>query len=172
MTQTLEGESRPTHFRGVTTIVAKLFNMIRPDVAVFGQKDFQQGAVIRKMVNDLDYAIKIIMAPTVREKDGLAMSSRNKYFTPGQRKEAICLYRALSAAKRLIKDKGVVESAVLRREMKKEIRRVCPVAEVDYIAFTDPETLLPVRKVDRGTVCSLAARFYGVRLIDNMRLIK
>jgi len=169
ITQTFEGESRPTHFRGVTTIVAKLFNITQPDIAVFGQKDYQQAVVLKKMVTDLDYPIRMVIAPTVREKDGLAMSSRNKYFTPDQRKETVCLYRALTGARKMVKNEKIYGTAVLRRKMKKIIKEICPVAEIDYIAFTDYDTLKPVKEVNRNTICSLAVRLHGVRLIDNMR---
>ena len=171
ITGLLEGASRPGHFRGVATVVSKLFNMTRPDIAVFGRKDFQQAVVLQKMAADLNYPLRIIVAPTVREKDGLAMSSRNKYFTPEQRKEAICLYQALIRAKNLVKSEKIYDPAKIRREMIKVIRKICPVSEVDYIAFTDQKTLLPVRKIDKNSVCSLAVRLYGVRLIDNMKLV-
>jgi len=171
ITGTLEGKFRPTHFRGVTTIVAKLFNITRPDVAVFGLKDYQQAMVIRRMVQDLGYPVKIVIAPTVREKDGLAMSSRNKYFTPEQRREAICLYRALNKAKSMVKKDGTTGAEVLQETMRKEIKKICPKAEIDYIAFTDFETLRPVGKAVKDCICSLAVRIYGVRLIDNMRMM-
>lgn len=171
ITDLLEGASRPGHFRGVTTIVAKLFNITRPDVAVFGQKDFQQAVVLKKMAADLNFPFDLIIAPTVREKDGLAMSSRNKYFTPEQRQEAVCLYEALIKARGLVRVDKIDKPAHLRREMVKVIKNICPVAKVDYIAFTDQETLLPVKKVDQNSICSLAVRLYGVRLIDNMKLV-
>ena len=170
ITKTLEGEKRPTHFRGVTTIVAKLFNITRPDIAVFGLKDYQQAMVLKKMVTDLDYPVKMLIAPTVREKDGLAMSSRNKYFTPDQRQEAVCLYKALTSARKMVKNEKIKNTATIRREMKKIIMEICRVAELDYIAFTDYDTLEPVKNVDRKTICSLGVRLYGVRLIDNMKL--
>jgi pantoate--beta-alanine ligase len=170
ITQTLEGNSRPTHFRGVTTIVSKLFNIIRPDVAVFGQKDYQQVMVLKKMIVDLDYPIKMIIGSTVRERDGLAMSSRNKYFNPEQRKEAICLYRALKAAKQLIRSDNVTETAKLHAAMKLVIRKICPSAKIDYIAFTDFETLKITKIVNKNTICSLAVKLHNVRLIDNMRM--
>jgi len=170
LTTTLEGRSRPGHFRGVTTIVAKLFNIIRPHLAVFGLKDYQQAMVIRRLVDDLNYPIRIVLAPTVREADGLAMSSRNSYFTPGQRGEAVCLYRALKEARRLVTAEGVRDTGRIRRAMRRVIGSVCPSAEIDYIAFTDFETLAPLRVVGEDCICSLAVRLHGVRLIDNMKL--
>lgn len=169
LTQTLEGESRPLHFKGVTTIVAKLFNMIRPDVVVFGLKDFQQATVLKKMTIDLNYPIKFIIAPTVREKDGLAMSSRNKYFSDAQRQEAICLYIALQKAKEMT-NSGVVECKVIKKEMRAVIKKICKTAQIDYIAFTDFDTLAPTKTVVGNTICSLAVRLHGVRLIDNLKL--
>ncbi|MDX9856225.1 MAG: pantoate--beta-alanine ligase [candidate division Zixibacteria bacterium] len=169
LTRILEGASRPTHFRGVTTVVAKLFNIIRPDVAVFGMKDFQQATVLRQMTADLGYPIRFIVAPTVRERDGLAMSSRNKYFTPETRPEAVCLYRGLVTARALARA-GERSSAKIKREMEKAILATCPSAQIDYIAFNDLKTLAPRTTVESGTVCSLAARVHGVRLIDNLKL--
>ncbi len=170
LTKTLEGKSRPNHFRGVTTVVSKLFNIIRPDIAVFGQKDYQQAAVLKKMVQDLDYPIKMIIAPTVREKDGLAMSSRNKYFNPEQRKEAVCLYQALKTARRMVNEENISEPHRLRSAMNRVIKKICPTAEIDYIAFTDYDSLKPVKAVNKNTICSMAVRVHGVRLIDNMRM--
>jgi pantoate--beta-alanine ligase len=166
----LEGKSRPSHFRGVTTIVAKLFDIVRPDLAVFGQKDYQQAVVIRQMVRDLAYPVRIITAPTVREKDGLAMSSRNKYFDREQRKEAICLYRALKKARDMVKKEGIRDTGNIRRAMDKVIRETSPSAEIDYIAFTEYDSLKQVRRVDKNTICSLAIRVHGVRLIDNLKI--
>ncbi|MCX6828600.1 MAG: pantoate--beta-alanine ligase [candidate division Zixibacteria bacterium] len=171
ITKSLDGAVRPGHFRGVTTIVAKLFNITRPDVALFGMKDYQQAIVLKQMVRDLNFPIKMIIAPTKREKDGLAMSSRNKYFSPEQRKEVVCLYQALEAARKMIKVKGARNPELVRNEMKRIIKSFCPTAQIDYIAFTDFETLKPVMKIDADCVCSLAVRLYGVRLIDNMRLL-
>jgi pantoate--beta-alanine ligase len=170
LTRTLEGAIRPGHFRGVTTIVSKLFNIIRPDVAVFGMKDYQQAIVIKRMVRDLGYPIKILIAPTVREKSGLAMSSRNSYFTAEQRQKATCLYQALNRARRLVRNDGVTDPARLKREMTRIIKKVCPTAEIDYIAFTDIESLQPVANAGENCCCSLAVRVSGVRLIDNMKL--
>ncbi len=165
-TLTLEGKIRPGHFRGVTTIVAKLFNIVRPDVAVFGMKDYQQAMVLKQMVRDLNYPIKMVIAPTKREKDGLAMSSRNKYFGPEQRPQAACLYKALMFAK----NSGIKDVREIDSRMRDEILHICPSAVIDYIAFTDPETLKPLEKISPGTVCSLAVRVHGVRLIDNVKL--
>jgi pantoate--beta-alanine ligase len=169
LTKTLEGTSRPTHFRGVTTIVAKLFNICRPDVALFGMKDYQQAVVLQRMTADLNYPIRIIIAPTVRERDGLAMSSRNAYFTLDQRREALCLYYALRTAKAMVHS-GIVDAKKIETEMRAVIRSICPSAKVDYIAFTDFHSLNPVKKVAKNTICSLAVRVHGVRLIDNMKL--
>jgi pantoate--beta-alanine ligase len=170
LTAGLEGASRPTHFRGVTTIVAKLFNICRPDVAVFGMKDYQQAIVLKRMTVDLGYPIKFIIAPTVRERDGLAMSSRNAYFTPEQRREALCLYYALRTAKAMVQS-GVLDTKKIEREMRAAIKNTCPSAEIDYIAFTDLKSLTPLTKVVRNTVCSLAVKVHGVRLFDNMKLL-
>ena len=168
LTKTLEGASRPLHFRGVTTIVAKLFNITRPDVAVFGMKDFQQAIVLKQMTRDLGYPIKYIIAPTVRESDGLAMSSRNKYFNAEQRIEARCLFYAIRSAKELVKS-GVLDISKIEREMREVISSTCPTSEIDYIAFTEFESLAPVSKIQKGAVCSLAVKVHGVRLIDNLR---
>jgi pantoate--beta-alanine ligase len=170
MTKRLEGESRPTHFRGVTTVVAKLFNIIRPDVAVFGMKDYQQAMVLKRMVRDLNFPLKIIIAPTVREEDGLAMSSRNAYFTPEQRAEAAALYRGLQSGRAMARA-AERDAGKLLREIEAAIKATCPSAEIEYIAFTDLNTLEPVKKVDNHTVCSMAVRVHGVRLIDNMKLL-
>ena len=169
LTQTLEGQSRPTHFKGVTTVVAKLFNIIRPDVCLFGQKDYQQAYVLKQMTKDLGYPIKYIIAPTVREKDGLAMSSRNKYFNPEQRVEAICLYRAVTSAKAMVRS-GETKVAVIRKEMSSVIKATCPTSEIDYIAFTETKTLKEIKTIGNDCICSLAVRLHNVRLIDNMKI--
>ena len=169
LTDVLEGSSRPGHFRGVTTVVAKLFNITRPDIAVFGMKDFQQARVLKQMTVDLGYPIKFIIAPTVRERDGLAMSSRNKYFDASGRREAICLFHALSTAREMVRS-GQHNTRMIEKEMRAVIHSVCPSAKIDYIAFTDFESLAPTTKVTHGTVCSLAVKVHGVRLIDNMKL--
>lgn len=169
LTDTLEGAVRPRHFRGVTTIVAKLFNICRPDVVVFGQKDYQQALVLRKMTRDLNYPIRFIIAPTVREKDGLALSSRNSYFTPAQRAEAVCLFRGLSAARSAFV-KGERSAAKLIALVKKEARRACRTVAFDYVALTDFHTLKSLKTAKKGAVISTAARVHKVRLIDNIRL--
>jgi pantoate--beta-alanine ligase len=169
LTDLLEGSIRPGHFKGVATIVAKLFNLTRPDVVVFGQKDFQQAVVLRQMTRDLGYPIKYIIAPTVRERDGLAMSSRNSYLTPTAREEAICLYQALTRAKQMLKE-GIRQTKTISDEMRKIIKKTCPTAEIDYIAFSDFNTLANVATISGETVCSLAVRLHGVRLIDNLLL--
>jgi len=170
LTRSLEGASRPTHFRGVTTIVAKLFNITRPDVAVFGMKDYQQAVVLEQMTRDLGYPIKYIIAPTVREKDGLAMSSRNKYFSGEQRSQALCLYFALRTAREMVKS-GIRQCRRIEKEMREVIKATCPTARIEYIAFTDLRSLKTAAKVEKDTICSLAVNIYGVRLIDNLKLL-
>ncbi len=145
LSQGMEGASRPTHFRGVTTVVAKLFNLVLPDVAVFGQKDFQQAAIVRRMVADLNFPVKIVVAPTLREPDGLAMSSRNKYLDPEQRAQAVILFHALQAARLAVKKKSV-SAAQLKKDLRSLIT-VAPLARLDYVEFFDPETLEPVARV-------------------------
>ncbi len=169
LTNVLEGSVRPGHFKGVATIVAKLFNIVRPDVVVFGQKDFQQAVVLKRMTVDLGYPIKYIVAPTVRERDGLAMSSRNKYLDMTARREALCLYYSLQTAKSMVRS-GLVDVKKVEKEMRAVILATCPSAKIDYIAFTDFETLEPQHKIRGDVVISLAVRVHGVRLIDNMRV--
>lgn len=160
------GGSRPDHFRGVATIVAKLFNIIKPDIAFFGAKDFQQQAIIRKMVQDLNMDIKIITVPTVREKDGLAMSSRNAYLSGKERKAASVLYRSLRMAKGLIKneetDPEVVISKIKTMIMKEKMFKI------DYIEIRDLETLGKIRKIKGKTLIAFAAYIGKTRLIDNI----
>jgi pantoate--beta-alanine ligase len=164
----MEGVSRPTHFRGVTTVVAKLFNAMRPDVAVFGAKDFQQAAVVKRMVRDLNFPLQIVVAPTVRERDGLAMSSRNKYLDPEQRAQAVILFHALRAAKQAVA-RNPIPAAKLKRDLE-EFFTAAPLARLDYVEFFDPETLQPVARVKRGTHMALAVFFGKTRLIDNGQL--
>lgn len=169
LSQTMEGVSRPTHFRGVTTIVAKLFNIVQPDVAVFGQKDFQQAAVIKRMVRDLDFPVRVIVAPTVREKDGLAMSSRNKYLEGDLRRQALVLRRAIDTARASVKKSKKISATTLRAELKKLIESE-PDARLDYIEFFDPETLVALPEVSAGAQMALAVFVGKTRLIDNERL--
>lgn len=168
LTGRLEGASRPTHFRGVTTVVLKLFNIIQPDRAYFGQKDAQQLAVIRRMTRDLDLPLRIVGMPIVREPDGLAMSSRNAYLTPEQRTAATVLRRALAAAEGLFED-GVRDAAQIRRRVEGVIAEE-PLAEVDYVSVADAETLDELQAFDAPALVSLAARFGQTRLIDNVVL--
>jgi pantoate--beta-alanine ligase len=165
LTDRLCGASRPGHFRGVATIVAKLFNLIRPHLAVFGQKDAQQAAVIRRMVRDLDMGVKIEVAPIVREPDGLAMSSRNRYLSPGERREATVLHRALVEAEALARS-GETSSSVLRERVRSVIA-ASPLAEIEYIEIVDPDEITPLDDVTHGALVAVAARFGNTRLIDN-----
>jgi pantoate--beta-alanine ligase len=164
----MEGASRPAHFRGVATIVAKLFQIVQPGVAIFGAKDFQQSAIIRRMARDLNFPVKIIVAPTVREADGLAMSSRNKYLSPAQRRQATVLWRAMQKAKSKVA-KGKVSAAKMKQELLRFIAQE-PEARLDYIAFYDPDTLEPAREIKKGTQIALAVFIGKTRLIDNARL--
>ena len=168
ITERLEGESRPGHFRGVTTVVAKLFNIVQPDRAYFGQKDAQQLAVIRKMVSDLNMNLEIVAVPTLREPDGLAMSSRNTHLTPEERKAALVLWKALCLA-RGHWEKGQRDAASLRQDMTSLIERE-PFASIDYVSIADPETLEELDVIDRPALVSLAVRIGGTRLIDNTML--
>lgn len=163
----LEGRSRPGHFRGVATVVAKLFNIVRPHVAVFGQKDAQQVAVIRRMVADLDFDVRVVAAPTVREPDGLAMSSRNAYLSPAERAQAPALRRSLDAALRLIAA-GERDCARITGTMARIVSAE-PSAAIDYISVADAVTLSEITTLAPGTTAliSLAVRIGSTRLIDN-----
>lgn len=170
LSKPMEGASRPTHFRGVTTVVAKLFNLVLPDAAVFGAKDYQQAAVIRRMVRDLNFPVKIVVAPTKREPDGLAMSSRNSYLTAAQRGQAVVLWESICEAQEQVARRvRSIKAEDLRRRLTEMIERR-PEAEVDYIEFFDGETLAPAEKVGRGTHMALAVRIGKTRLIDNAAL--
>jgi pantoate--beta-alanine ligase len=170
LSQRMEGASRPTHFRGVATVVAKLFHLVRPNVAVFGAKDYQQAAVIRRMVRDLNFPVKILVAPTVRESDGLAMSSRNKYLVGGLRFQARVLVRALRAARAAVKkSRNGVESGELIRQLTRQIEAE-PDARLDYIEFFHPETLRKVDRVRAKDHMALAVFVGRTRLIDNAPL--
>lgn len=166
----MEGASRPTHFRGVTTVVTKLFNAVLPDVAVFGAKDWQQAAVIRRMTRDLDFPVRIVVAPTTREKDGLAMSSRNAYLGPEERRQATVLFRCIQEVRRRVRDaRGVVTAGVLKAEVAAMVSHE-PAARLDYVEFFDPETLEPQGSVGRGCHMALAVFVGRTRLIDNGRV--
>ena len=170
LAQEMEGRSRPTHFRGVTTVVAKLFNLVQPAVAVFGAKDFQQAAVIQRMVRDLNFPVNIIVAPTAREADGLALSSRNKYLVGDQRRQAVALWQAIGLAQRRVRaTRRGVSATVLREKLRAFIEQQ-PEARVDYIEFFHPETLQAARIVTRGMQMALAVFVGGTRLIDNATL--
>ncbi|MGC1300742.1 MAG: pantoate--beta-alanine ligase [Caulobacteraceae bacterium] len=164
----LEGASRPGHFAGVATVVAKLFNIVQPTRAYFGQKDAQQSVVIRRMTRDLDLPVEVIIAPTVREADGLAMSSRNAYLTPEQRAAAPVLFRALSRARTRF-EAGERDADALRALMR-EVIAAQPGIEIDYVSLADPQTLQELGRIETGALASLAARLGRTRLIDNLLL--
>jgi pantoate--beta-alanine ligase len=170
LSRSMEGNSRPTHFRGVTTVVAKLFNIVQPDAAVFGAKDYQQAAVIKRMARDLNFPLRILVAPTLREADGLAMSSRNKYLVGALRTDALVLRRSLDMARAEVNNSPrPIPAARLKTELKRFIERT-PAARLDYVEFFDPDTLVPVRNVTRGTQMALAVFVGKTRLIDNAAL--
>ncbi|MFC1901221.1 pantoate--beta-alanine ligase [Chloroflexota bacterium] len=168
ITQRLEGASRPTHFRGVTTIVNKLFNIVQPTKAYFGQKDAQQLAVIKKMVKDLNMNLEVIACPTIREPDGLAMSSRNSYLKPDERKAAAVLYQSLKLAEQLYKQ-GEKDAEKIRREMTELISKQ-PLTNIDYVSIADNETLEELAEVKSPVLVSLAVKIGKPRLIDNIVL--
>ncbi len=168
LTRPLEGTCRPGHFRGVATVVAKLFHAFTPDRAYFGQKDAQQVAVIRRMVRDLDFPLDVVVCPTVREPDGLALSSRNAYLDAEERRAAVVLFRALGAARALY-DGGERGGAALRGAMRAELRSE-PLAEEEYVSVAHPETLSELDRVEDGALLSLAVRIGRTRLIDNLAL--
>jgi pantoate--beta-alanine ligase len=161
-----EGESRPHHFSGVATVVTKLFSLVRPDVALFGQKDYQQCAVVRQLVKDLNFDVRLVVRPTVREPDGLAMSSRNAFLSAEERRIAPILYQALLAGRRAI-ESGMAEpgsvSAIMRKVLGGE-----PAVRIDYLAVCDPRTLEPLGRTGRQAVILGAIRLGSVRLIDNL----
>ncbi len=168
VTQRLEGAIRPAHFGGVATVVAKLLNIVQPTRAYFGQKDAQQCVVIRQLVRDLNLPCEIVVGPTVREADGLAMSSRNAYLTADQRARAVVLFAALSDAKSLYAD-GERDAETLRAAVRARLAQV-PEGEIDYVSVADRESLVELDKVTAGALVSLAVRFGATRLIDNVVL--
>jgi pantoate--beta-alanine ligase len=166
MTENLCGRSRPNHFRGVTTVCTKLFNIVGPDVAFFGQKDAQQAAVIRRMVADLNMPLEIVVCPTERESDGLAVSSRNRYLSDEQRQEAPVIYQALEQGREMIEG-GATDPTMIRERMEAVLRNAAGL-EVEYISLVDPETLEDVERVGGRVLIAAAARLGPARLIDNI----
>ena len=166
VTGRLEGASRSGHFRGVATVVAKLFNIIQPNRAYFGQKDAQQAVVIKRMVADLNMNLEIVVVPTVRESDGLAMSSRNSYLNPEERQSAAVLFGALSLARQLWQF-GERDASKIRYEMKSLIQKE-PLTQIDYVSIADTDTLEELNVIDRPALVSLAVRIGKTRLIDNI----
>lgn len=164
----LEGASRPGHFRGVATVVLKLFNMVQPDVAYFGQKDAQQVVIVRQLVRDLDVPVRLRVCPTVREPDGLALSSRNQYLDANQRRQAPVLFQALQEAKALV-EQGERDPAVVRRAV---VRRIAdaPDAQLDYVALVNAASLEPLARLEGEILLAVAVRFGTTRLIDNLLL--
>lgn len=165
LSSVLEGQSRPGHFRGVSTVVAKLFNILSPDIAVFGEKDFQQLAIVRRMVRDLNFKIDVIAVPTVREQDGLACSSRNQYLSAEERKQATILHKALVAGKEAGQKSTKEIVDLVRRVISK-----APLARIDYLDLVDGETLQRIDSARPNSVLALAVFFGNTRLIDNIRL--
>jgi pantoate--beta-alanine ligase len=173
ITGVLEGAARPGHFKGVTTVVAKLFNIVGARRAYFGQKDAQQVAVLRKMVRDLNFPLQLVVCPTMREADGLAMSSRNVYLSPEERQSAPALYRALQAAAQLWQENPHERSGPALRAAMERVLAGAPLGKADYVSAADPLTLQEYAGAvppGQGVLLSLAVRFGGTRLIDNMPL--
>ena len=169
ISKVMEGKSRPGHFRGVATVVAKLFNIVLPDVAVFGAKDYQQATIVQRMMRDMNFPVRLVVAETVREKDGLAMSSRNKYLAGDFRAQALVLWQSIQKVQALVKKKRALNTAALKEELKDFIEAQ-PAAKLDYVEFFDPFTLDAVDVVGRGTHMALAVFIGNTRLIDNARL--
>ncbi|WP_456342540.1 pantoate--beta-alanine ligase [Thermovibrio sp.] len=168
LTEGLCGAKRPGHFRGVATVVTKLLNIVQPERAYFGEKDFQQLQVIKRLVKDLNIPVKIVGCPIVREKDGLALSSRNTYLSPEERESAVALYRGLKLAKELF-EKGERSAEKIKEEVEKLILSYPKVKKIDYVEIVDSETLKPVKEVKEGDTIALAVFVGSTRLIDNYR---
>ncbi len=166
LAERLEGARRPGHFRGVATVVIKLFNIVQPHRAYFGEKDAQQLRIVRRMVEDLNLPVEVVPCPTVREPDGLAMSSRNTYLSPQEREEALALYRGLCLAQELVKG-GLRDVAELCRRLE-EFFRAAPGVKLDYVSIAHPETLEELQRVEGPALVLVAARVGPARLIDNM----
>jgi pantoate--beta-alanine ligase len=175
LTGRLEGEQRPGHFRGVTTIVARLFRIIRPHRAYFGQKDAQQLRVLQRMVHDQELEVEIVPMPTVRESDGLALSSRNVYLSPDERKVALAIPRSLALARRLVLEDGVTDAEAIRQAVRKAVdasrRDASTRLSLDYISVSDEQTLEELETIDRPALVLLAARIGATRLIDNTIIV-
>ncbi|MBN2020681.1 MAG: pantoate--beta-alanine ligase [Sedimentisphaerales bacterium] len=167
MSKPMCGQFRPGHFRGVATVCAKLFNIVQPDVAYFGQKDAQQAAIIKRMVADLNFPLKIVVCPTVRAADGLALSSRNRYLSTQQRRDATCIYRSLAAAREMIKA-GVKAPKTIAGRMRKILEKAGSLTGVDYISVVNPDTLEEMKHVEGKVLIAVAARIGSTRLIDNL----
>ncbi len=168
LTQGMEGASRPTHFRGVTTIVAKLFHCVLPDVAIFGEKDWQQASVVRRMTQDLNFPLRLVVSPTTREPDGLAMSSRNKYLNEEERKQATVLIESIRECRGAVSTRDASANA-LKERVRKRVAEM-PLARLDYVEFFHAETLEPLARVGRGARMALAVFLGRTRLIDNGQL--
>ena len=166
ITKKLCGRKRPGHFKGVTTVVAKLFNIVLPDNAYFGLKDYQQYVIIKRMVKDLNFSINIVGVPIVRESDGLAMSSRNKYLSPDERKDAVLIYTSLLEAKKLIEN-GIKSAYIIKKEIE-NILGGSRFSKIDYVEIVDPETLKSVDNISKTVLIAIACYFGKARLIDNM----
>ena len=164
LSETLCGKTRPIHFKGVCTVVSKLFNIVSPDRAYFGQKDAQQLAIIRKMVQDLNFDITIVGCPIIREEDGLAKSSRNTYLNPEERKAALCLSKAVKKGQEIIKA-GIDAEEVL--SAMRDIINAEPLAKIDYVSMVDALNMQPVDKADRNALVAMAVYIGKTRLIDN-----
>ena len=169
LSRVLCGRSRPTHFRGVTTVCAKLFGLCEPDRAYFGEKDYQQLVIIRRMVADLNMTLQVVACPEVREPDGLAMSSRNKYLTAEERRQAPALYRSLMEAKRLVEEKGLCNVRDITRAVRKVVR-TASAAKIDYVSVVHPETLEALDTIEDEAVVAVAVYLGKARLIDNMKV--
>ncbi len=169
LSEHLCGASRKGHFDGVCIVVAKLFNIVLPDKAYFGAKDYQQASVIGRMVRDLDMPLEIVVCPIIREADGLAMSSRNRYLSPQERQQALALIGSLHLADKLAKA-GQRESKALIGAMRQHIATAAPLGQIDYIEVMDPDSLSPTDRLDGPVVIALAVKFSSARLIDNMRI--
>jgi pantoate--beta-alanine ligase len=169
ISQRLCGALRPNHFRGVATVVTKLLNIVKPAKVYFGQKDFQQSAIIKKLVRDLNIDADVVVCPTVRERDGLAMSSRNAYLTEKQRKTATVIYKCLQEASVLIKS-GIIDGTVVREFMQERILKEPDISSIDYAGVYDPETMVDVSEIKGDILLAVALKIGDTRLIDNMQV--